>query len=123
MHKLAVNYNNVTKGERDLYEKDTIQGQMETTTFIENLVDKKLNDLDLAHFTLVEMKEVKSFFDGSRDKKLAELKKKKEKEEKKSEKKSEKRKKKRRKNHKRIRKKKYLEKSMRCLICLKQKKN
>jgi hypothetical protein len=86
LHKLAVNYNNVTKGERDLYERDTIQGQMETTTFIENLVDKKLNDLDLAHFTLVEMKEVKSFFDGSRDKKLAELKKKKEKEEKKSEK-------------------------------------
>ena len=86
LHKLAVNYNNVTKGEKDLYERDTIQGKMETTTFIENLVDKKLNGLDLEHFTLAEMKEVKSFFDGTRDKKLAEMKKKKEKEKKKSQK-------------------------------------
>jgi len=72
LHKLAANYNNVTKGEKDFYERDTIQGKMETTTFIENLVDKKLNGLDLEHFTLAEMKEVKSFFDGTRDKKLAE---------------------------------------------------
>ena len=86
LHKLAANYNNVTKGEKDFYERDTIQGKMETTTFIENLVDKKLNGLDLEHFTLAEMKEVKSFFDGTRDKKLAELKKQKEKEKKKSQK-------------------------------------
>ena len=78
LHKLAANYNTVKKGEKDDYERDIIQGKLQTTTFIEKLVDKKLNNLDLEHFTLAEMKEVQSFFDGTREKKLAELKKKKE---------------------------------------------
>ena len=70
MHKYVANYNNISKNERDLYEKDTIQGKIETTSYIENLVDAELKTVDLAHFTLPEMKEVKTFFDGTRKKKL-----------------------------------------------------
>ena len=77
LHKLVVSYNNITKNERDIYEKDTIQGKIETTSYIENLFEAELRTVDLAHFTLAEMKEVKSFFDGTREKKLEEKKKKK----------------------------------------------
>ena len=78
LHKYAANYNNISKNERDIYEKDTIQGKIETTSYIENLVEAELKTVDLAHFTLPEMKEVKSFFDGTRKKKLEEKKKEKE---------------------------------------------
>ena len=78
LHKLVVSYNNITKNERDIYEKDTIQGKIETTSYIENLFEAELRTVDLAHFTLAEMKEVKSFFDGTREKKLEEKKKEKE---------------------------------------------
>ena len=61
-----------------MYEKDTIQGKLETTSYIENLVEAELKTVDLAHFTEEEMSEVKSFFDGTRKKKLEKRKKEKE---------------------------------------------
>ena len=77
LHKYAANYNNISKNERDFYEKDTIQGKIETTSYIENLVDAELKTVDLAHFTLREMPEVESFFDGTRKKKIRKKKKRK----------------------------------------------
>ena len=78
LHKLTASYNDISKNEKDIYEKDTIQGKIESTTYIENLVDAELKTVDLAHFTLAEMKEVKTFFDGTRQKKLEEKRKEKE---------------------------------------------
>ena len=78
LHRYAAEYNNISKKERDIYEKDTIQGKIETTSYIENFVEKELKALDLAHFTEEEMSEVKSFFDGTRKKKLEKRKKEKE---------------------------------------------
>ena len=78
LHRYASDYNNISRKERDIYEKDTIQGKIETTSYIENLVKGELKTLDLAHFTEEELKEVKSFFDGTREKKLEKRKKEKE---------------------------------------------
>ena len=78
LHRYASDYSNIPKNERDIYEKDTIQGKIETTSYIENLVEAELKTVDLAHFTEEEMSEVKSFFDGTRKKKLEMLKKEKE---------------------------------------------
>ena len=78
LHRYAAEYNNISKKERDMYEKDTIQGKIETTSYIENLVEAELKTVDLAHFTEEEMSEVKSFFDGTRKKKLEKRKKEKE---------------------------------------------
>ena len=75
LHKYASNYTTIEKNEIDLYEKDIIQGKTKITSFIENMVDMQLNTLDLSNFTSAEMKEVKTYFDGTRAKKLAELKK------------------------------------------------
>ena len=79
LHRLAANYNIISKNEKDIYERDTIQGKIQSKTFIENLLDAELRPLDLSHFTLAEMNEVKTFFDGTRKKKLEEKKKEKEK--------------------------------------------
>ena len=78
LHRFAVSYDNISSNERDSYERDTIQGKIECTSFIENLVDAELKPLDLAHFTRLEMKEVESYFDGTRKKKLEKIKKQKE---------------------------------------------
>ena len=75
LHKYASNYTTIEKNEIDLYERDIIQGKTKITSFIENMVDMQLNTLDLSNFTSAEMKEVKTYFDGTRAKKLAELKK------------------------------------------------
>jgi outer membrane biosynthesis protein TonB len=68
LHKYAVDYNNISKHEKDIYEKETIQGKIETTSFIENIIDVELKTLDLSHFTLEEMPIVKTYFDGTRAK-------------------------------------------------------
>ena len=75
LHKYASNYTTIEKNEIDIYERDIIQGKTKITSFIENMVDMQLNTLDLSSFTSAEMKEVKTFFDGTRAKKLLELKK------------------------------------------------
>ena len=73
LYKYASNYTTIEKNEIDLYERDIIQGKTKITSFIENMVDMQLNTLDLSNFTSAEMKEVKTYFDGTRAKKLAEL--------------------------------------------------
>ena len=79
LHKYASNYTSIEKNERGIYERDTIQGKTKITSFIENMVDVQLRTIDLSCFTKEEMKEVKTYFDGTRAKKLKELKKEKEK--------------------------------------------
>jgi hypothetical protein len=79
LHKYASNYTTIEKNEIDIYERDIIQGKTKITSFIENMVDMQLNTLDLSNFTSAEMKEVKTYFDGTRAKKLIELKKEREK--------------------------------------------
>ena len=79
IHRYASNYTTIEKDEIDMYEKDTIQGKTKITSFIENMVEAQLRTIDLSSFTVEEMKEVKTFFDGTRAKKLEELKKEKEK--------------------------------------------
>ena len=78
LHKYAANYNTISKNEKETYEKDTIQGKIETTSYIENLIDAELKTLDLSHFTAEEMPIVKTFFDGTRTKNLEKSKKEKE---------------------------------------------
>ena len=79
MYEYASNYTSIDQNEKDIYERDTIQGKTKITSFIENMVDMQLNTIDLSCFTSLEMKEVKSYFDGTWEKKLAEIRKKKEK--------------------------------------------
>ena len=79
IHKYASNYTTIENDEIVMYEKDTIQGKTKITSFIENMVEAQLKTIDLSSFTREEMKEVKTFFDGTRAKKLEELKKEREK--------------------------------------------
>ena len=79
LYEYASNYTSIDQNEKDIYERDTIQGKTKITSFIENMVDMQLNTIDLSCFTSLEMKEVKSYFDGTWEKKLAEIRKKKEK--------------------------------------------
>jgi hypothetical protein len=79
LYEYASNYTSIEQNEKDIYERDTIQGKTKITSFIENMVDMQLNTIDLSCFTPLEMKEVKSYFDGTWEKKLAEIRKKKEK--------------------------------------------
>ena len=79
IHKYASNYTSIEKNGKYIYERDTIQGKTKITSFIENMVDAQLSTMNLSCFTKAEMNEVKTFFDGSRAKKLQELKKEKEK--------------------------------------------
>ena len=77
LHKNAASYNSIEENERDVYEKEIIQGRTAISSILETTVEMYLNTIDLSKFTLDELTEVKKFFDGTREKELKEMKKKK----------------------------------------------
>ena len=76
LHKSVANYNNIPEKEKYIYERDIIQGKNQVTSSIENLIETELRSTKISDLTESEMKELKQYFDGSRAKKLEELKKK-----------------------------------------------
>ena len=82
LHKNASSYTSIEANERDIYEKEIIQGRTSISSMLETLVEMQLNTLDLSKFTSDELKEVKKYFDGTREKELNEIKKEKEKKDK-----------------------------------------
>ena len=80
LHNHSCNYLSIENEDKYLYEKDIIQGKIYSPIYIEKLIDFELNSLNLKCFTKEELKEVKKYFDGTKEKEL--LKKKKEEEKK-----------------------------------------
>ena len=78
MHRFAGDYSNIDLNEKDIYERDIIQGKTQISCFLETEIERQLKTIDLEHFTRRELKEVKSYFDGTRKEKLEKLKKEKE---------------------------------------------
>ena len=83
LYKYSVDYSKIDNEDKDIYEKDLIQGHIEVKTVIEKLVDKNLEKLKLSDFTENEMKEAKKYFDGTRMKEMKKLEKQKKSEKKK----------------------------------------
>ena len=79
LHKNAASYSSIDENERDEYEKEIIQGRTTISSMIESLFDMQLNTIDLSKFTSEELREVKKYFDGTREKELIEIEKKREK--------------------------------------------
>ena len=82
LHKNAASYTSIDIDERDVYEKEVIQGRTTISSMLETMVEMQLNTIDLSKFTSDELIEVKKYFDGTREKELKKLKKEKEKKEK-----------------------------------------
>ena len=82
LHKNAASYTSIEPNERDVYEKEVIQGRTTISSMLETMVEMQLNILDLSKFTSDELREVKKYFDGTREKELQEMKKEKDKMEK-----------------------------------------
>ena len=82
LHKNAASYTSIEVDERDVYEKEVIQGRTTISSMLETMVEMQLNTIDLSKFTSEELIEVKKYFDGTREKELKRLKQEKEKREK-----------------------------------------
>ena len=78
LHKKVASYNSIDIDERDVYEKELIQGRTTISSMLETMVEMQLNTIDLSKFTSDELIEVKKYFDGTREKELIRLKKEKE---------------------------------------------
>ena len=61
-YQFAVDYSKINPDEKDLYERDVIQGRTDAKSFIEKMVDVYLDNLKLDSFTEKEMIELKKFF-------------------------------------------------------------
>jgi hypothetical protein len=79
LHKKVASYNSIDVDERDVYEKELIQGRTTISSMLETMVEMQLNTIDLSKFTSDELIEVKKYFDGTREKELIRLKKEREK--------------------------------------------
>ena len=79
LHKKVASYTSIEIDERDVYEKELIQGRTTISSMLETMVELQLNTIDLSNFTSDELHEVKKYFDGTRQKELIKLKKEKEK--------------------------------------------
>ena len=86
LYKYSVDYSKIDIDDKDIYEKDLIQGHIEVKTSIEKLVDYNLGKLELFDFTENEMKEVKKYFDGTKQKEMKQLEKQKQSDKKKKDK-------------------------------------
>ena len=73
LYKYSVDYSKIDIDDRDIYEKDLIQGNIEVKTSLEKMVDHNLGKLELFDFTEKEMKEVKKYFDGTKLKEMKKL--------------------------------------------------
>ena len=82
LHKNAASYTSIERNERDVYEKEIIQGRTTISSMLETMVEMQLNTLDLSKFTSDELREVKKYFNGTREKELMAIKIEKEKKEK-----------------------------------------
>lgn len=81
LHKKVASYTSIDVDERDVYEKELIQGRTTISSMLETMVEMQLNTIDLSNFTSDELIEVKKYFDGTREKELIRLKKEREKKE------------------------------------------
>ena len=79
LHKKVASYTSIEIDERDVYEKEVIQGRTTISSMLETMVELQLNTIDLSKFTSDELHEVKKYFDGTREKELIKLKKEREK--------------------------------------------
>ena len=79
LHKNTASYTSIDIDEREVYEKEVIQGRTTISSMLETMVELQLNTIDLSKFTSNELREVKTYFDGTREKELLKLKKEKEK--------------------------------------------
>ena len=79
LHKNAASYTSIEINEREEYEKELIQGRTTISSMLETMVEMQLNTIDLSNFTSDELREVKKYFDGTREKELLKIKKAKEK--------------------------------------------
>ena len=61
-YQFSVDYSKINPNEKDLYERDVIQGKTKAKTFLEKIVDFHLDKIKLDNFTEKEMIEVKKFF-------------------------------------------------------------
>ena len=61
-YQFSVDYSKINPAEKDLYERDVIQGKTKAKTFLEKIVDFHLDKMKLDNFTEKEMIEVKKFF-------------------------------------------------------------
>ena len=66
LHKNASSYNSIDEDERDEYEKEIIQGRTTITSMLESMVEKQLNTINLNGFKFDDLKEIKKYFDGSK---------------------------------------------------------
>ena len=61
-YKFSVDYSKINPAEKEIFERDVIQGHTTTKTFIEKMVDNNVDHLKLGDFTEAEMIELKKFF-------------------------------------------------------------
>ena len=73
LYKYCVDYSKINNEEKDEYERDIIQGNPYAKSLLEKMVDINLETLELSDFTENEMKEVKKFFDGTRDEQIKKI--------------------------------------------------
>ena len=67
LYQFAVDYSKINPEERDLYEKDVIQGKTRFNTFIEKIVDANLDNIEFDCFNEAEMIELKKFFVNTKE--------------------------------------------------------
>ena len=67
LYQFAVDYSKINPEERDLYEKDVIQGKTRFNTFIEKIVDTNLDNIEFDCFNEAEMIELKKFFVNTKE--------------------------------------------------------
>ena len=74
--KFSIDYSKINPDERDIFERDVIQGNTKGKTSIEKIIDARVENLKLGNFNEQEMIELKKFFDNKEEqlKKLEEQK-------------------------------------------------
>ena len=61
-YQFSIDYSKINPDDRDIFERDVIQGRTTAKTFIEKLADAYVDNLNLGNFTEAEMVELKKFF-------------------------------------------------------------
>ena len=67
LYQFAVDYSKINPEERDIFERDVIQGKTRFKTFIEKIVDFNLDNLKLDCFKEDEMIQLKKFFVNTKE--------------------------------------------------------
>ena len=69
LHKYSSSYNIIEKDRKIYYERDMIQGKTFTKLYLEELIDKELNCIDMSCYKKKEIKIVKMILNGERKRK------------------------------------------------------